>query len=436
MNLIKNGDFQDGTIGNVPKGWRPKSARRALAPVFRLENKDGQRMLMATGGDNRECTGYLCRSVPITLGKTYLFSARFRISEDINPHENLLFRCVHPGVKDGIFKFRRLEGGWVQGDVKIHYPGEGKGKAEVQVFFRLSANGKTWIENVSLVETDPVEPRWVKVACTQGRPDLEGCEAVLDTAGKAKADIVLLSEYMHGDFKPEKVPGPSSKLMSLKAKQYGMYVAGGIVRKVTEPDRLYNTALLYGRKGELVGTYDKIHPYSPENNEQGITPGTRAPVFDTDFGKVGIIICYDSWFPDVTQLLALKGAELILFPNAGHQPEFLYARAGDNGVRIVSSAWSLPYSIHDTLGRNILKADEFETAPSPNMVTFKDIVEKKAPKSNMKLLIASLDLNNSPLPAYNGGTMMSAPGGKRNRREQLYYIQNEIKREIERWWEE
>ena len=312
----------------------------------------------------------------------------------------------------------------------------GEDKAEAQVFFRLSAEGKAWIAEVSLAETDPVEPRWVKVACTQGKPDLAACAATLDAAGKRKADIVLLSEYMAGDFKPERVPGPSSRLMSAKAKEYGMYVAGGMVRKVSKPDRVYNTALLYDRQGELVGSYDKIHPYSPENNEQGVTPGAGAPVFDTDFGRVGIIICYDSWFPDVTQLLALKGAEIILFPNAGHQPEFLYARAGDNGVRIVNSAWNVPYSIHDTLGRNILKADEFVTAPSPNMVTFKDIVEKKVPKSKMRLLLASLDLNNSPLPAYNGGTMMSAPGGRRNRREQLYYMQDEIKKEIARWWEE
>jgi len=50
------------------------------------------------------------------------------------------------------------------------------------------------------------------------------------------------------------------------------------------------------------------------------------------------------------------------------------------------------------------------------------------------LSIASLDLNCSPSPAYNGGTMFSAPGGKRNRREQKVYLEDQIKRERERWW--
>lgn len=433
--MVVNGRFQNGKIGGLPDGWHGAAARPALMPLFQLEECDGRKLLMATGGGNGECTGYLRQSVPVELGETYLFRVVFRMSDDLDPHRNLLFRCVRPGVKNGIFRFRKLDDGWIEGAEKIHFPGEGEAKAEVQVFFRFSANGKAWIRDVSLSETSPIEPRWVKVACTQGKTDLKSCAKVLEVAGKADADIVLLTEYMRGGLLPEPVPGPSSDLMSAMAREYGMYVAGGIVRKVDEPDRLFNTALLYDRQGKLVGMYDKIHPYSPENNEQGITPGTSAPVFETDFGKVGIVICYDIWFPDVCQLLALKGAEIILFPNAGHQPEVLYARSMDNCVRIISSAWNLPYSIHDTLGRNILKPDAYRTAASPNMKTFKDIVHAAVPDSHVKILMASLDLNCSPSPAYNGGTMMSAPGGKRNRREQLYYLHNEIEKEIDRWWE-
>lgn len=434
-NVVANGDFQKGEIGGLPEQWQNAAARPALMPVFRLEENDGRKLLMATGGGNGECTGYLSQAVPVKLGGTYLYRVVFRMSEDLDPNRNLLFRCVRPGVKNGVFHFRKLDAGWVEGTEKIHFPGEGQTKAEIQVFFRFSANGKAWIREVSLSQTSPVEPRWVKVACTQGKTDLDSCAKVLDIVGKAGADIVLLTEYMRGGFLPEPVPGPSSELMSAMARKHGMYVAGGIVRKVDEPDRVFNTALLYDRQGKLVGMYDKIHPYSPENNEQGVTPGTKVPVFETDFGKVGIVICYDSWFPDVCQLLALKGAEIVLFPNAGHQPEVLYARSMDNCVRIVSSAWNLPYSIHDTLGRNILKPDAYRTAASPNMNTFKDIVHAEVPDSHVKILMASLDLNCSPSPAYNGGTMMSAPGGKRNRREQLYYLQDEIKQEINRWWD-
>ena len=437
VNVIANGDFATGEVGALPEGWESRCARPALAPVFRLARQNGHKLLLATGGGNGQCTGYLSRMAPVTLGTTYLFRVVFRMSEDLDPNRNLLFRCVRNGFKDGIFRFYKRADGWVEGRAEVRWPGEGPDQAEIQIFFRFSARGKAWIRSVSLAETEPVPPRWVKVACTQGKPGLDACAKALDIAGASGVDIVLLPEWMQGEFKPEPVPGPSSRLMSEMARKHKMYVAGGIARRVSRPDRILNTALLFDRRGKLAGTYDKIHTYSPENNEMGVTPGMKPPtVFRTDFGRVGFVICYDSWFPDVCQLLALKGTEIILFPNAGHQPEVLYARSMDNAVRIVSSAWNLPCSIHDTLGRNILKAADYKTSPSPNMNTFKDVVMREVPGTCMKMLMASLDLNCSPSPAYNGGTMMSAPGGRRNRAEQLCRLEDEIAREIERWWEE
>jgi predicted amidohydrolase/glucose/arabinose dehydrogenase/cytochrome c551/c552 len=431
-NLIENGDFQAGAIGGLPEGWSLTSATPALAPVFKLAEHDGKKLLMATGGGNADCTGYLSRVVSVPKGKSYLFTADFRMSDGLNPHKHLLFRCLTGSGQDGIFSFRKLEQGWVRGEAKLALRGEGLTKARIQLFFRHSANGKAWIRNISLAETEADKPRWVKVATTHGKMGLEKFLAAIDEAGKAGADIILLPEYVAG-MNAEPVPGPTSRALSEKARQHNMYIGAGIIRQVSEPNRRYNTALLIDREGEVVGMYDKIHLYSPESNDQGFTPGRAAPVFDTDFGRVGFMICYDSWFTDVAQLLALKGAEIILFPNAGHQKKFIHARAGDNCVRIVNSALNRPASIYDTVGRNIEEGD-FRTAPSPNMKTYRNIVRKNLP--GVQLLIAELDLNNSASPAYNGGTMMSAPGGKRNRREQLFYLQDEIKKELHRWWEE
>jgi len=434
-NLITNGDFLQAKSGHLPEGWTRHSARESLAAVFDIVEHHGKTALMATGGGNPDCVSHIETNVKVTGGKTYLFEVLFRKSRRINPQDNLLFQCYFPGAKDGIFEFKRLDDGFIKGSAKIRCPGKGDVEGSIRILFRYSAGGKIWVNNVSLRETDPVKPRWVKVACTWGAPDNDKNRAVLEAAGKANVDIVLLTEYAAGGYKPESMPeGPTAALMSRMARKHKMYVAGGIVRKVDNPDRHYNTALLYDRQGKLIGMYDKMHPYSPEAIDSGITPGTKTPVFETDFGTVGIIICYDSWFPDVTQLLALKGAEIILFPNMGHQPEFLNARAGDNCVRIVNSAWNLKYSIHDTLGRSILDSESFETSPSPNMQTFKDISEIEA--AGLKVLIASLDLNCSPSPAYNGGTMMSAPGNRRNRFDMKHYLEDEIKAERERWWVE
>ena len=433
-NLVPNGDFQEGQIWQLPAGWEFKSAHPALNPTFQLARVDGRQVLTASGDGNPDCVGYVKTEVPVTLGKTYLFRVLFRISPDLNPHQHLLFQCFRPGTKNGIFDFRRLKGDWVEGSAKIHYPGEGPASAEARILFRLSAHGRVWVKEISLSETEPVEPRWVRVACTQGKTDLDSASALLDAVGAAGVDLVLLTEYAAGGLNPEPVPGPSSRLWSEKAKQYKMYVAGGIVRQKEEPRRLYNTALLFDRQGELVGTYDKLHPYSPELNEEGITPGTRVPVLKTDFGTLGMMICYDSWFTDVAELLSLKGAEIILFPNAGYYRSLMPARAADNCVRVVASSWNSGYGVWDTVGREVLTPDADPAHTQHAGLTFKDVSQSEV--GPLEVLIVSLDLNRSPSPAYNGGTMYSAPGGRRNRHEQKVYLDDQLKRERDRWWVE
>ena len=84
-NLITNGDFQNGRLGGLPDGWSLRAARPELAPVFKLAKEDAQQMLLATGGGNPDCVGFLTTKAPITLGKTYLFHVTFRVSADLNP---------------------------------------------------------------------------------------------------------------------------------------------------------------------------------------------------------------------------------------------------------------------------------------------------------------------------------------------------------------
>jgi len=430
-NLIPNGDFAAGQINALPGGWEFVTARPSLAPAFKLVEDQGERFLSATGNGDPDCVGYIKTRMEIELGKTYLFSVKFRYSEGLNPQENLLFQCFQGRARNGIFNFRKLNGNWASGEEKIFYPGEGTDTVEVRILYRLNPDAEVWIKEICLTETDPVPPNWVTVACTQGKTDLHSCEQVLDAAGRQGVDLVLLPEYMQAEVE-EPLYGSSFELMSRKAKQYKMYVAGGIIRKDALNDRVYNTALLFGRDGEFIGMYDKIHPYSPEVNERGFTPGTEVPVFKTDFGTIGIMICYDSWFTDVAQLLALKGAELVLFPNAGYYRSLMPARAADNGVRIVCSTLNNRYGIWDTAGRDVLDPDADPSVKPVMGKTFDAVIETEA--GDIKILIASLDLSNSPAPHYNGGTMFSAPAGRRNRQDQKVYLEDEIRRERERWW--
>ena len=76
----------------------------------------------------------------------------------------------------------------------------------------------------------------------------------------------------------------------------------------------FNSSVVIDRGGNLMGTYDKQHLWALERFY--FRSGCDTPVFDTDFGRIGVMICYDMGFPEVARMLALQGADLILCPSA------------------------------------------------------------------------------------------------------------------------
>jgi hypothetical protein len=129
----------------------------------------------------------------------------------------------------------------------------------------------------------------------------------LEAAGKAGADIVCLSELFAG-WTPETVPGPTTNAVAEPAKQYNMYVICPIREKVGEKE--YNTAVLIDRKGKVAGWYRKIF-IAP--GEEAIPSQEGVKVFDTDFGKICILTCFDSNFAELWQQADLLGAELVFW---------------------------------------------------------------------------------------------------------------------------
>ena len=113
----------------------------------------------------------------------------------------------------------------------------------------------------------------------------------------------------------ETVPGPSTERIAELCAEHDLYIAVGMVeRDHNDPEVLYNAAAFIGPDG-IQGTYRKLHLGSLPWVTEGVTftPGDTLPVFETRFGPVGIQICYDFWFnPELTRLLALKGARIIL----------------------------------------------------------------------------------------------------------------------------
>jgi predicted amidohydrolase len=434
-NVAPNADFAVVSSDGLPEGWTLKSPRPSLAPVFRATKKGGRPALLASGNGREDCVGHLWAPVRLQRGRTYVLRTRFRVSRGVSPQTNLLF-CFYaqePQFNNGIFRYKRLRGGWIEGEGRFLVSGKGEVSGQVRIYFRQSAAGKAWIDRIEMAECDPIPPRLVTFACTNGQTDLKGWARVLDAAAKAEADLALLPELMNGEAR-EPLRGPSARLMAQKAKQHRMYVAGGFYCYDRKRDRLLNTALLFDRQGRQAGRYTKNHPYSPEVLDLGVTAGTEVPVFRTDFGTVGVLICYDSWFTDVAELLALKGAEVILFPNAGYYRSLMPARSTDNCVRFVVSSLGSGHGIWDTTGTEVTDPNPPPTCHPNHPTTYRNVRRRKIGK--IEMLVATLDLSQSPSPHNWGGPMLSAPGGRRNRREQSRLLYEHIQREIERWWEE
>lgn len=200
-------------------------------------------------------------------------------------------------------------------------------------------------ESMSADSVTPQRAGLVKVAAVQlsgyDKGDLpkEGydpTEAIIPyiyRAGKDGAQLVVFPEYVLGRIP---VPGASTKKIAAAAKANGIYVIVGCW-EVYKDETYANTALVFGRDGRIAGKYHKTHaavdnfegdpPWSKppvgkdaawfiENDpEWTMKKGTELPVFEFDFGKVGIMTCYDGWFPEPPRILSLKGAELIVWIN-------------------------------------------------------------------------------------------------------------------------
>ena len=142
----------------------------------------------------------------------------------------------------------------------------------------------------------------------------------------------------------DEAPGRITHDIQAAAKNLGVHVVWPTYRRAGERGAVYNSAILIGPDGEIIGIYDKTHPAPWERTDGGgwVQVGTRADVFETALGTIGMIICYDGDFPELSRLLAVKGAEIIVRASALQRSyEIWYitnaARAYDNHVYVVAS---------------------------------------------------------------------------------------------------
>jgi len=183
-----------------------------------------------------------------------------------------------------------------------------------------------------------------------GKLRLDATITRLNRAAPFEPDIVCLPETLTRG-KPEFVPGPTTNRLSKWAKEHSCYVICPIL---SYSDRnIFNSAILIDRQGKIVGRYDKIRPTEGEL-DRSICPGKiDPPIFQTDFGKIGIQICFDvNWHAQWKQLKK-KGADIIFFPSAYPAARQLKTLAWLNQCFIVSSTLTRPSSIYDITGEII-----------------------------------------------------------------------------------
>jgi predicted amidohydrolase len=235
-------------------------------------------------------------------------------------------------------------------------------KAQLELHLRWAAHGEVLWRKANLKETSPPSPRKVRLAAVNHRPrgsqtsrdNLQQFASLIELAAKQKADVVCLPEGITAAGTPlkyadvtEAIPGPSTRVLGEWARKHRLYIAAGLYER--DGSAVYNTCVLLGRDGQLVGKYRKVC-LPREEIEGGITPGRTYPVFDTDFGRVGLMICWDVHFPEVARELAAQGAEVILMPIWGGHEVLARARAIENQLYLVASGYDFTTAIYSKSG--------------------------------------------------------------------------------------
>ncbi|MEX0979300.1 MAG: carbon-nitrogen hydrolase [Pirellulales bacterium] len=153
--------------------------------------------------------------------------------------------------------------------------------------------------------------------------------ARIGEAAASGANVVCLQELFAGQYpcqsedhsrfdQAEPIPGPTSEKLAAAARRHGAVVIGSLFER-RAPGLYHNTAVVFDVDGTLVGTYRKMHiPDDPLYYEKFyFTPGDLGfRAFDTRFGRLGVCVCWDQWYPEAARLTALAGARMIFYPTA------------------------------------------------------------------------------------------------------------------------
>ncbi|MGV3757549.1 MAG: carbon-nitrogen hydrolase family protein [Verrucomicrobiota bacterium] len=391
---------------SATQGWVTKAPREEIKPAFKTENKTGRagQLALIIQADQREgLSGHWSKTIPVEAGKFYRFSAWYKAEKVALERRGVVARLIWRDAKgNAVIRTEGVVTNYLKGftpRAEPEHPATGRkdaqgwteladiyqappkaASAEIELHLRWAApHAKVIWSQVELQPVAKPEPRLVRLATVHHRPKggktpMENCQQyapLIADAARQKADLIVLPETLtyYGLGKTyldcaEPVPGPSTDYFGSLARQHNLYIVAGLIER--DAHLMYNVAVLIAPDGKVAGKYRKVALPRGEI-EGGVQPGKDYPVFDTRFGKLGMMVCYDGFFPEVARELSNRGAEVIAWPVWGCNPQLASARACENHVYLVSSTYEdvsrnwMITGVYNHIGDVIAQAKEWGT---------------------------------------------------------------------------
>jgi predicted amidohydrolase len=342
--------------------WSPAEH---LSPEFRI--KDNVLILRSKGTDN--CIGkWAIEQSDLTPGKWYRIGVSYKTENIADPDQSVIgvlswFDAERRPKQQDYMLEAGQSGEWHRIERILQMP-EDASLLEIGLYLRWAKTGSVLYRNVTIEPAQAPKPRLVKLAVINYKPrdastpeeSINQLTGYLNQAGELDADIVCFGEVidqagtnLSALETASPLTGRNTRILREFARKYKMYLVGSVY--IEENNSIYNMGILINRLGEITGTFKKVHlPFA--ETLSGVMPGNEFPVFDTDFGKIGIEICYDNFFPESARCLALNGAEVIFLPIWGDGRWDFSAwevvsrtRAIDNSVYFVASMYGQRRSV-------------------------------------------------------------------------------------------
>lgn len=406
IGLVTASERKTGEAADAaPPGWHTGAPREEIRPEFAFEPQggcDGKGCFVIRSDARPGLDGWWTKTFSVSGGKYYHFSVLYKSQSVAVPRRSIVAKLDWQDAQGRsvlldeptVASYLRGEVGTAESEFPATRGPDNSGWTEMSDTYRAPSRAAVAVvtlrfqwapasevrwSNVVLNQTEAPQPRLVKLAAVHYKPSggktpLDNCrqyERLIAQAAEQKADLVVLGETLTfvgigktASEVAENIPGPSTEYFGTLARRFNLYIVAGLFER--DQHVVYNTAVLLGPDGRIAGKYRKTCLPRSEI-DAGVCAGNEYPVFQTRFGKLGLMVCYDGFFPEVARQLTIHGAEVIAWPVWGCNPLLARARACENHVYIVSSTYEdvsrnwMISAIFDHTGEPIAQAKDWGT---------------------------------------------------------------------------